>query len=174
MAGASRAHRLLDEIRRRKTAERVYALDLASRDDVEEPRASPLFADEIADDFLRMLFVCCHQAIPHESRLVLALKVLCGFGTREIALRLMTTDANVQKRLSRGRDRLAELWSGDISSIDTPPRETLDRRLEPVLETIYLLFSGGYSSAQPDRLVPARALRRSRPARRDRRLASGR
>lgn len=53
---------------------------------------------------LRMLFVCCDEAIPWESQLVLALKTLCGFDTTEIALRLFTSEANVHKRLSRARD----------------------------------------------------------------------
>src|SRR5262249_59511177 len=49
-------------------------------------------AGEVPDDMLRMLFVCCDDAIPLESRLVMALKTLCGFGTAAIALRLFTTD----------------------------------------------------------------------------------
>jgi RNA polymerase sigma-70 factor (ECF subfamily) len=145
-------HRLLDELRRSRTADRIYALDSASRVETDTP-AEPPFVDEISDSVLRMLFVCCDDRLARESRLVLALKVICGFGTREIALRLMMTEANVQKRLSRARERLADLWRAGAADIDTPAREQLDRRLESVLETIYLLFTGGYSSAQPDQLV---------------------
>ena len=145
-------HRLLDELRRNRTADRVYALDSASRVESEAPAEPPL-VDEISDSLLRMLFVCCDDRLPRESRLALALKVLCGFSTREIALRLMTTEANVQKRLSRGRERLAEVWRRSPEDVDTPAREQLDRRLESVLETIYLLFTGGYSSGQPNQLV---------------------
>ena len=57
------------------------------------------FEGDVADDMLRMLFICCDDAIPGESRLVLALKTLCGFSVAEIALRLFTTEANVYKRL---------------------------------------------------------------------------
>src|SRR6516165_12278475 len=67
------------------------------------------FADEIGDEPLRLLFVCCHQAVPAESRVALALRTLCGFSTAEIARALLTTDANVQKRIERARDRLREL-----------------------------------------------------------------
>src|SRR4029077_7901374 len=56
-----------------------------------------------------MLFVCCDEAIPVESQLVLALKTLCGFEIREIALRLFASEANVYKRLGRARSRLREL-----------------------------------------------------------------
>jgi RNA polymerase sigma factor (sigma-70 family) len=147
-------HRLLDELRRGKTADRVHTLERAWRGESDGPAAAPTFVDEIVDDQLRMLFVCCDERLPRESQIVLALKVICGFGTREIALRLMTTDANVQKRLSRARARLAEVWSdGGSADVDTPPRDALDRRLNSVLETIYLLFTGGYSSAQGDQLV---------------------
>jgi predicted RNA polymerase sigma factor len=63
---------------------------------------SPLeahFADEIGDESLRLLFVCCHEAVPAESRVALALRTLSGFSTAEIARALLTTDANVHKRV---------------------------------------------------------------------------
>src|SRR6266404_4923988 len=64
------------------------------------------FADEIGDEPLRLLFVCCHEAVPAESRVAMALRTLCGFSTAEIARALLTTEANVQKRIKRARDRL--------------------------------------------------------------------
>jgi RNA polymerase sigma-70 factor (ECF subfamily) len=104
---------------------------------------SPGFAHEVADDLLRMLFVCCDEAIPPESRLVLALKTLCGFSTAEIALRLFTSEANVYKRLARARRRL----------LDTPPLETLRVRLPSVHAVLYLLFNEGYLSARADQAI---------------------
>ncbi len=77
----------------------------------------PNFDGEVKDDLLRMLFVCCSEAIPRDSQLVLALKTLCGFSTAEIALRLFTTQVNVHERLSRARDRLRE----DPAEFETPP-----------------------------------------------------
>ena len=76
-------------------------------------------AGEVRDDLLRMLFVCCDPALPPESQLVLALKILCGFDVREIALRLFLTEANVYKRLSRARNRLRELPEalGELTSV---------------------------------------------------------
>ena len=60
-----------------------------------EEDVSAHFDGEVRDELLRMLFVCCSdEALPWESRLALALKTLCGFGTGEIALRLFTTEAN--------------------------------------------------------------------------------
>ncbi|MFT5456585.1 MAG: RNA polymerase sigma factor (sigma-70 family) [Myxococcota bacterium] len=60
-------------------------------------------AGELPDDQLRMLFVCCDDALPIPSQLALALKTLCGFGVREVACHLFTTEANVYKRLGRAR-----------------------------------------------------------------------
>ncbi len=107
------------------------------------------FEREIRDDELRMLFVCADPSIPAESQLVLALKVLCGFGTNEIALRLLTTEANVYKRLARARARLREL----APSFDTPPLEALASRRDAVHRMVYLLFNEGYSSSLADRLI---------------------
>ena len=96
-----------------------------------------------------MLFVCCDDAIPRESRLVLALKTLCGFSTAEIALRLFTSEANVHKRLARARDRLREA----PPDLQTPPLETLRSRLPSVHAVLYLLFNEGYLSAHAEQAI---------------------
>ena len=96
-----------------------------------------------------MLFVCCDEAIPRESRLVLALKTLCGFSTAEIALRLFTTEANVHKRLGRARERLRET----PPDVETPPLETLRSRLPGVHAVLYLLFNEGYLSAHAEQAI---------------------
>ena len=98
---------------------------------------------------LRMLFVCCDEVIPWDSRLVLALKTLCGFGTGEIALRLFTSEANVHKRLGRARDRLRQA----TPNVDTPPLETLHARLPGVHGVLYLLFNEGYLSAHAEQAI---------------------
>jgi RNA polymerase sigma factor (sigma-70 family) len=136
---------LIDELRR--SEQRNLALDPES--DAPGEAAETHFDGEIADDELRMLFVCADESIPVESQLVLALKVLCGFSTREIALRLFISEENVQKRLMRARDRLRELGP----SFDSPPIAAQAGRREAVLRMIYLLFNEGYSSASPDRLI---------------------
>jgi RNA polymerase sigma factor (sigma-70 family) len=114
-----------------------------------EEDSPPHFEGEVRDDMLRMLFVCCDEAIPGDSRLVLALKTLCGFGTAEIALRLFLSEANVHKRLARARERLREL-SPDFQAL---PLEALRSRLSSVHTVLYLLFNEGYLSVQADRAV---------------------
>src|SRR5262249_8092698 len=128
----------VDALRR----EQIHARALPHLAQDEEGESSPPethFADEIGDEPLRLLFVCCHEEVPAESRVAIALRMLCGFSTAEIARALLTTDVNVQKRIERARDRLREL---DVD-FDTPAAAQLCARLDAVLAVIYLLFSQG-------------------------------
>jgi RNA polymerase sigma factor (sigma-70 family) len=144
-------NRLIGDLRQK--AGRLRLLEQEAGDLAEEGGrpADPHFADEVRDDMLRMLFVCCDDAIPQESRLVLALKTLCGFSTAEIALRLFTTEANVHKRLGRARDRLRE--AAPPCNMETPPLEKLRSRLPSVHAVLYLLFNEGYLSAHAEQAI---------------------
>ena len=104
---------------------------------------------EVRDDQLRMLFVCANPGIPRESQIVVALKILCGFSTDEIALRLFQSSEAIYKRLQRARAVLRER----IQGLEPPRIEELGSRLPAILEIVYLLFTEGYSSAQPDRMI---------------------
>jgi len=57
--------------------------------------------DEIKDSQLRMIFTCCHPALPMEGQLALTLKTLCGFNIAEIAAAMLTSESNINKRLYR-------------------------------------------------------------------------
>jgi RNA polymerase sigma factor (sigma-70 family) len=135
----------------RKDAGRLRILEAAAHEltaAANDPM-SPRFDEEVRDELLRMLFVCCDEAIPRDSRLVLALKTLCGFSTGEIALRLFISEANVLKRLGRARDRLREV----PPDFDALPLHALQPRLASVHVVLYLLFNEGYLSAQSDRTI---------------------
>jgi RNA polymerase sigma-70 factor (ECF subfamily) len=144
---------LLGAVRKEQGHQRV--LDGVADQDAhqgEEP-VPTAFAGEVRDELLRMLFVCCDETIPQESRLVLALKTLCGFSTSEIALRLFTTEANVYKRLARARERLRQSLS-EVDT-DTPALESLRSRLPSVHAVIYLLFNEGYLSTDAEHAIRA-------------------
>ena len=106
-------------------------------------------AGEFQDDLLRMIFVCCDPIVPPESQVALALKTLCGFGHREIARALLSTEASVAKRITRAKQRLRETR---VEPDNLTP-EALRERLPHVESVVYLLFNEGYSSTSAEKLI---------------------
>ncbi|WP_416865039.1 MAG: RNA polymerase sigma factor [Imperialibacter sp.] len=100
----------------------------------------------IADSQLQMLFAICHPAIPVESQIGLALRILCGFGIDEIANAFLTNKETINKRLFRAREKLR----ADKVPIEFPARSDISKRIDTVLQTLYLLFSEGYYSESQD------------------------
>ncbi|MGH9581107.1 MAG: RNA polymerase sigma factor [Terriglobales bacterium] len=140
-------NRLMGELRQRTGRRRI----LEQNPDVATPENGPevFLAGEVRDDLLRMLFVCCNEAIPVESQLVLALKTLCGFDIREIALRLFTSEANAYKRLARARSRLRKLPLRP----EELTGEQYSSRVPAVHKILYLLFTEGYLSSHAEMAI---------------------
>lgn len=120
---------------------------------IEQTLPSPAVAVETAhgirDDALRLMFVCCHPSVAADAQIVLALKVLGGFGTGEIARAFLTSDAAIEKQLTRTKQRIQE--SG--IAFELPEGADLVPRLNGVLATLYLLFNEGYKASSGDRLL---------------------
>lgn len=112
-----------------------------------EPAIFP--EQEIADDRLRMMFVCCHPLIPAEAQVAFALKTLCGFSVTEISRAFLTTDAAIAKRLTRAKQKIRE----ERIAFEIPAGEELARRLDVVLQSLYLLFNEGYKASRGNKLV---------------------
>jgi RNA polymerase sigma-70 factor (ECF subfamily) len=104
---------------------------------------------EIRDDALRLMFVCCHPSIATDAQVVLALKVLCGFSTGEMARAFLSSEAAIEKQLTRTRQRIQEAGIG----FEIPEGEDLAPRLHGVLAALYLLFNEGYKASTGDRLL---------------------
>ncbi|HUA65262.1 MAG TPA: sigma-70 family RNA polymerase sigma factor, partial [Alphaproteobacteria bacterium] len=104
---------------------------------------------EIADDRLRMIFVCCHPLIPPEAQVALALKTLGGFSVTEISRAFLTSEAAIAKRLTRAKQRIRE----SKIPFEIPAGEELGRRLDGVLQSLYLLFNEGYKASSGDKLI---------------------
>ena len=140
---------LMGELRQRTARRRI--LEQSAKEDISTPEnGSEIFlAREVRDDLLRMLFVCCDEAILVESQLVFALKSLCGFGIREIALRLFISEANVYKRLGRARSRLREL----APQLEELTGAQYSSRLPAVNKILYLLFTEGYLSCRAEMAI---------------------
>lgn len=143
------SNNLIGALRQQTGRERILEREAEELCGESEAPAPAYFPGEVRDDMLRMLFLCCDEALPRESSLVLALKTLCGFSTDEIALRLFTTEANVRKRLTRARDHLREA----PPEIQSPPLEDLRARVSGVQAVLYQLFNEGYLSAQADQAI---------------------
>lgn len=138
---------LLGELRQRSHREQLLGQNVADLVPIapDEPR---LDGDE-HDDLLRLFFVCCDEAIPRESQVVLALKILSGFTVREIAIRLLTSEANVYKRLHRARSRLRER----PRHLEKLTPEQYASRVAGVREILYLLFTEGYLSSHDEMAI---------------------
>jgi RNA polymerase sigma factor (sigma-70 family) len=144
------AHNALVEDLRR-SARRDHLLEQHQRETPDAVANEPIafLPGDVQDDLLRMLFVCCDDAIPLESQLTLALKVLCGFSVRETAERLFIGEANAYKRLARGRTRLRRAPATD----DELSTAQLSARLPAVHTVLYLLFTEGYLSCRADAVI---------------------
>jgi RNA polymerase sigma factor (sigma-70 family) len=105
--------------------------------------------DEIQDSQLRMIFACCHPAIPVESQLALALKTLCGLSAAEIAKAFLTAEDTIAKRIYRAKEKIRT----EGIELELPPILHLPRRLDAVLHCLYLLFNEGYNSSHPVQLI---------------------
>lgn len=105
--------------------------------------------NEIADSQLRMIFTCCHASIGVESQIALTLKTLCGFGIKEVANALLTSESTINKRLYRAKEKIRE------SRLDfaIPRGQALTRNIDTVCLTLYLLFNEGYNSSSGDSVI---------------------
>ncbi len=140
----------LDVVRRRKVFQNKQAEIIRLMDRQSTAPDEAIFSeDEIGDDHLRLMFVCCHPAIPADAQVALALKTLGGFGVTEISRAFLTTDAAIAKRLTRGKQKTREAQI----PFEIPAGEELAPRLESVLQSLYLLFNEGYKASTGDNLV---------------------
>jgi RNA polymerase sigma-70 factor (ECF subfamily) len=131
--------RVIDAIRRATWIAPEHALD-----DLESRAAAP----DRDEDLLKMIFVCCHPAIPTESALALALRTLCGFPVAALSRALRLEEAAVEKRLIRARQVLRE--ESVALDLDGVTPDELAARLDGVLRTLYVLFLEGYSAHAGD------------------------
>jgi len=103
----------------------------------------------ITDSQLQMLFAICHPSISTEAQIGLSLRILCGFGIDEIANALLTNKETINKRLFRAKEKLRS----EKVRIEFPGEAEINKRLETVLTTLYLLFNEGYYSESRDTVL---------------------
>ncbi|MEY2472314.1 MAG: polymerase sigma-70 factor, subfamily [Actinomycetota bacterium] len=138
-------NRALDRLRRDKTRASKYQEIAVTTDD--EPGEN----HAVVDDRLRLIFTCCHPALPLEGQVALTLRTLAGLTTAEIARAFLVPEPTMAKRLVRAK---AKIQNAGIP-YRVPPPELLADRTHAVLGVLYLLFNEGYSATSGDDVVRA-------------------
>src|SRR5579872_4284669 len=138
--------RALDHLRRSRMLARKHE-EVARELEAEQQAMPDLEAaldDDIGDEMLRLIFTACHPLLSQEARVALALRMICGLTTEEIARAFLVSDATISQRIVRAKRTLSE--SGLV--YETPRGEELSERLAAVLEVVYLIFNEGYTAAR--------------------------
>ena len=105
--------------------------------------------DGVADDRLRLIFTCCHPALPPDAQVALTLREVCGLTTEEIAHAYLTTPPTVAQRIVRAKAKIRDARI----PYQLPSVPDLPERLDTVLHVIYLVFNEGYSASSGESLV---------------------
>jgi len=129
-------NRFRDALRRERVRTRV--LDAGTSPEETEAEAEET-TDESAD-LLRMMFSCCHPALTDDGRTALILRLVCGFGTGEVACAFLADRTAMEKRLARAKRVIAD--DGQLFEVSTP--EQARERMPAVLTALYLTFDAGY------------------------------
>ena len=131
----------IDRRRRRARADAVLP-DPTLREAL-EPAEAPEMDPVIADDELRLIFICCHPALPPDARIALTLREVAGLTTEEIARAYLVPAPTVAQRIVRAKARI----KGQALPYATPGPDQWPGRLESVLQVLYLIFNEGYSAS---------------------------
>ncbi|MDA3627499.1 RNA polymerase sigma factor [Saccharopolyspora sp. WRP15-2] len=139
---ATAKHRAIDQLRRN---ERLVRKQQEIGRDLEHQQHTEIevdFGPDFGDDLLRLVFTACHPVLSAEARVALALRVLCGLTTKEIARAFLVPEPTIAQRIVRAKKTLARKQI----PFEAPSADELPARLPAVLEVVYLIFNEGYTA----------------------------
>ena len=150
----------LDRLRRDGTVRRMLPLLVTDRTGLGPGpgAAGAAGADEIGDDRLRLVFTCCHPALNEDAQVALALRLLCGLSTAEVARAFLVSEATMAARITRAKKKIAAARI----PYRVPPRAELPDRVDAVLTVVHLMFTTGHAAPAGETLVRADLAGRSR------------
>ncbi len=134
--------RAIDGWRREALHERKRTEILAETPACAEPPPVERLDEDLGDDLLRLIFVCCHPVLSPDARVALALRLLCGLSAAEIARAFLVSEPTIAQRLVRAKRLLSERQV----PFEVPRSEERAERLQSVLDVIYLVFNEGYAA----------------------------
>jgi RNA polymerase sigma-70 factor (ECF subfamily) len=140
----------IDAMRRRARFD-ASQTELADRLAVEATDAGPREAEDIEDDRLRLIFTCCHPALPPDAQVALTLREVCGLTTEEIARAFLTAPPTLAQRIVRAKAKIRDARI----PYEVPSRVELPDRLDIVLHVVYLVFNEGYSASSGESVTRA-------------------